>query len=288
MNKLSTLILVFFLYCVASYAQTGLSINEFDYDQPSGDTAEFLELFNSSANAIDLSLYSILLINGNNNTPYDTIALPSQMLNPASFFVICGNGGFVPNCDMQIPVSSNIIQNGAPDAMAIIETGTGNIIDAVSYEGTVAPPYFETTGVDTAKYDPGNVPYLGLYRFPDGQDSNNNDFDFNLVCITPGAANTNTQSTCAVGIANVNKEVKLINVYPNPSHGLVFVDYSATKTRNASITVHNVIGAEILSLNITTISSIYPLNLTNYSEGVYYVTVKTDGIQSTQRLIIRK
>ncbi len=290
MKKISTLIcLLLITFCANNaFSQTGLKINEFDYDQPSGDTAEFIEIYNSSANAIDLSLYTIVLINGSNNTSYNTLVLPSQSLAPSGFFVICGNGGFVPNCDMVLPVYSNIVQNGAPDAMAIVEVSSGNIVDAVSYEGTVIAPYFETIGVDTTKADPGNVDFLGLSRFPDGQDSNNNNADFNLVCISPGGPNTNTATTCGVGIPVIQKTAKLISVFPNPSNGYVIVDFSSMKTKDATITLNNVLGEQIKTMNVTTPNSFCSLSLADFQDGIYYVTVKTNTATSTQRLILHR
>ena len=41
-----------------------LVINEVDYDQPSTDTAEFIELQNVGADAVELSDFTLELING--------------------------------------------------------------------------------------------------------------------------------------------------------------------------------------------------------------------------------
>ena len=88
-----------------------LVINEVDYDQISADTAEFIELKNVSLNAIDLSTVQIYLYNGATLTVYDTIFLPAYQLQPNDYYVICGNSGGVANCDLVVPINSNIVEN---------------------------------------------------------------------------------------------------------------------------------------------------------------------------------
>ena len=52
----------------ASAQSTTLVINEVDYDQPSTDSAEFLEIKNVSTGAINLDPYQLRFVNGSNNT----------------------------------------------------------------------------------------------------------------------------------------------------------------------------------------------------------------------------
>src|ERR687893_2961992 len=77
----------------APAASTTLVINEVDSDQPSIDTAEFLELKNVSGAAIDLDPYSVQLVNGNAGgaVVYQTIELPSFSLAAGDYYVVCAN-----------------------------------------------------------------------------------------------------------------------------------------------------------------------------------------------------
>ena len=64
---------------LATPASAALVINEIDYDQPSTDTAEFLEIANTGTEPVDLGTYSVRLINGG-VTPaaqYRSFALPA-------------------------------------------------------------------------------------------------------------------------------------------------------------------------------------------------------------------
>jgi len=171
-----------------------LVINEIDYDQPGTDTGEFIELTNTGNSPVDLSAFTVELVNGNGGgaAVYNTIALPSVSLAPGDYFVICGNAANVLNCDLDTAPDSNLIQNGAPDAVALMQGST--VIDTVSYEGDTADPYTEGSGDGLS--DTGGEAYMGISRLPDGFDSDQNYLDFAYVCVTPGTANTAADFGC--------------------------------------------------------------------------------------------
>lgn len=170
----------------------GLVINEIDYDQMGSDAAEFIELFNDSLSDIDLNGYSVELVNGSIGVKYQEFILPSHNLAVGEYFVICGMPDNVPNCDLDVAPDTNLVQNGAPDAVALWNGAI--LIDTVSYEGSTASPYTETTGTSTS--DSSGIDMVSIGRFPDGNDTDNNDKDFALQCITPGQANTAFHEGC--------------------------------------------------------------------------------------------
>ncbi len=59
---------------------TDLVINEIDYDQPSTDTAEFVEIRNNGDLAPDLTGWTLEFVNGSGDAIYDTINLPAVSL----------------------------------------------------------------------------------------------------------------------------------------------------------------------------------------------------------------
>ncbi len=197
-NLLYFIILPFFLPgIVAAQTQGKLVINEIDYDQPSHDTAEFLEILNRSGATVDLSFYSIELINGTGGGAkvYGRFQFPTKTLASGAYFVMCVDKSTVPNCDSDLLTS---IQNGAPDAVALKLNNT--LVDVLSYEGNAAAPYFEGDGSGLTDPGTGGVDgpneRIGLSRFPDGVDTDVNKDDFSLRCITPGTANTEQSSDC--------------------------------------------------------------------------------------------
>jgi uncharacterized protein len=171
----------------AEAASTSLAINEVDYDQPQTDTAEFLELKNVSGEAINLDPYAVQLVNGTGGgaAVYQTIDLPVAGLPAGDHYVVCASAAATANCDLDVAPDSNLIQNGDPDAIGL-RLGT-TLVDAVSYEGNSGTPYTEGSGVGLADTAGAGE---GVSRCPDGSDTDQNNVDFQLREITPGAANS--------------------------------------------------------------------------------------------------
>lgn len=164
-----------------------LVINEIDYDQPGTDASEFVEIRNNDSVSVNLSGYNIQMINGNAGgaAQYQLFNLPAVNLAPGDYFVLCGAAANVPNCDLDVTPNTDLIQNGAPDAVGL-RFGT-TLIDAVSYEGNTGAPYTEGSGMGLLD-DPAFTG-AGISRCPDGADTNQNNVDFSFHKITPGAAN---------------------------------------------------------------------------------------------------
>lgn len=175
-------------------AGSPLVINEVDYDQSGTDMAEFVELKNVSGSAVDLSEYTVELVNGFDGLPYLTYAMPAFSLPAGDYYVICADATMVANCDLDVTPDTNLIQNGAPDAVAIRWLNNNQVFDTVSYEGDTAAPYTEGSGIGLE--DNSALPLLGISRFPDGADTHQNNVDLSPRCTTPGGANTAENTNC--------------------------------------------------------------------------------------------
>ena len=171
-------------------------INEIDYDQPGSDDAEYFELENVGSLSVDLSEYTVELVNGNGGgaSVYATINSMSGTLAAGDYFVVCANAAATPNCDLQALSASNAIQNGAPDAIGLRHLGV--LVDAVSYEGDTGAPYTEGTG---ALGDAGVSAGMGLSRIPNGSDTDDNSMDFVVHANTPGTSNDGTPNIPVAG-----------------------------------------------------------------------------------------
>src|SRR5437870_1440573 len=148
----------------AAPARAQLVVNEIDYDQPGTDLAEFIEIKNVSASSVNLSSYSVELVDGNGGgaVVYQTIVLPAFNLAAGAYYVICANAANVINCNLDVTPDSNLIQNGSQDAVAIRQGPT--LIDTVSYEGVTGAPY--TEGGVGAPADDGLTPRAASPAFP--------------------------------------------------------------------------------------------------------------------------
>jgi len=296
--KKTILFIAVLISAVAAKAQeTGVSptliINEVDYDQVSADTAEFIEIKNVNPNAIDLGTVQIYLYNGANLTVYDTIFLPSFMLQPGAYYVICGNSGGVANCNHVVPTLSDIIQNGGnssagpPDAIAIGSSlFPGTFADALSYEGDAASPWLEGTGVAYANADNNNDVRIGLSRYPDGTDTQNNSADFTLRCITPGAANSSENTNCDGLPIGINSHTKTENVlFPNPANEKVSIRLNKN-AGNVSVLIYDFTGKQIENKLILNAGEIIDINTSQFAEGVYILSINTSDKTITKKLTV--
>jgi predicted extracellular nuclease len=176
---------------LAFNSHAAIIINEIDYDQPGADTAEFIELFNAGASGVSLNNYSIDLINQSASSIYRSIDLSGFNINANSYFVICGDASLVANCDYSFTTTSGWFQNGTKDAIGLYNNLT--LLDSLSYEGLVTP----FTEGDALVVKDNNNDIVSLARIGDGLDSNNNNLDFKLGCITPGSANIAGMGNCS-------------------------------------------------------------------------------------------
>lgn len=191
-------------YVIVLGGMTGprLVINEVDYDNINTDNAEYLELINPAPVPTSLAGLSVVLVNGANNTVYGTLDLsPFGTLGPGAYLVIADPAVAVPGSAIKVTFAgaADQIQNGPTDGVAVIDTVTHSVLDALSYEGSisaVALPGFpapvslvEGVVLDAATAD-SNTVNTTLCRSPNGADTNNASADWK-ACAAPtiGAAN---------------------------------------------------------------------------------------------------
>jgi hypothetical protein len=119
----------------------------------------------------------------------------------------------VANCDLDSSPNQSMLENGAPDVIALVFNTTTNttmdqLVDSVSYEGNTAQGPSRgglwTEGSGVGLIDDGLFGGAGIARFPDGQDTQRNNVDLACHDITPGAANVAADGACtASGVSAV-------------------------------------------------------------------------------------
>lgn len=155
---------------------------------------EFIEIYNPTAGPVNLDSYAIELVDGMGGgaTVYQTLELGNVMLAAGDFYVVCADMAMVPFCDLDVMPDTDLIQDGAPDAVAL--TFLGTVIDTVSYDGSTGAPYTEGSGVGLVD-DPANA-FFSISRTTDGADTDQNNVDFAGRCNSPGLANMATTTGC--------------------------------------------------------------------------------------------
>ncbi len=176
-------------------------INEIDYDQPSSDTGEFVELLNTSSVPIDLGDLVLIGVNGKNSKEYMRVDLSAAgtTLEPGQYLVVGTSSALfgVPDTELtvKLPKASNNIQNGAPDAIGIFDLASGALLDAISYEGEVIEG--EINGFGSFSFVEGsvtdladsNATVMSFSRSPNGSDTNDAFTDWVSSAPSPGLAN---------------------------------------------------------------------------------------------------
>lgn len=188
---------------LATPSRGALVINEFDANQTSIDTTEFIELTNDGGATIDFSVtpHSLVLFNGNGDVSYTVVPINSGTLAVGEYLLI-GNFDVVPTPDILLCGTagcSNTLQNGE-DGIAIY-TGifpggaatTTNLVDAVVYFDAVSATGDGASLSTALGLDPGDIVdggefgnglTTGISRIPDGTGPYAAG-----SALTPGAAN---------------------------------------------------------------------------------------------------
>jgi hypothetical protein len=82
---------------------------------------------------------------------------------------------------------------------------------------------------------------------------------------------------------------KDVTIMPNPSTGLVNVSVALANSQDLTLTVTNALGQVIVNNNYSSVlTEVISLDLTNQSNGVYFVTVSNGKDKMVQRLILNK
>jgi hypothetical protein len=181
----------------------GFVLNEVDYDQPGTDYGEFVEIYNAHADDRDLSGLALIFVNGLSSSEYRRVELSEAGSTlPAGGYLVAGTADVVATLppgtlSVTLPSSSNNIQNGAPDGLALFDMATLTLLDALSYEGSITAATFDgipgtfnlVEGSAATAQDSNSAPG-SLVRFPDGTDSDQADSDWHFVeSPSPGASN---------------------------------------------------------------------------------------------------
>ena len=176
---------------------SGLVINEVDYDQPGGDTTEFVEIFNNTGSSISLDGLKLVFINGASTVlaQYEEVDLTSMIELGGGEYLVVGSAAalaLVPNGVPTIQFDE-AIQNGDPDAVGLFDTNTMELVDALSYDGSVTTG--DITGFGAYNFVEGTVasandPGVGsMSRVPNGSDTDDADTDWVNAMPTPGSEN---------------------------------------------------------------------------------------------------
>jgi hypothetical protein len=142
-----------------------------------------VEIVNAGDAPASLDGIAIVLVNGGDSTEYRRLAL---------------TGTLAPGAYLTWDTDP---QNGVPDGIALVDTTTGVLLDALSYEGPIVAALIDgvtfslVEGTELpADVADSNTVEGSLSRIPDGADTNDAPADWKFTTTTThGAANVLTQ-----------------------------------------------------------------------------------------------
>lgn len=108
-------------------------------------------------------------------------------------------------------------------------------------------------------------------------------FDFNEPVITNTTLNTIIIPT---SVSTINKEDHNWLVYPNPNNGVLYITNTAQENKETEIQIMNAIGDVIYYDAIS--QKTKTLDLSKYSNGVYFIKLTSDKQTSVQRIVLSK
>ena len=79
-----------------------------------------------------------------------------------------------------------------------------------------------------------------------------------------------------------------VNVYPNPSNGIVNVSFNLNQTTDVKVTLVDMFGKELQTLKQNVLNDKLSINLSQYAAGVYFVRVIADNNVLTQKITLVK
>jgi len=77
-----------------------------------------------------------------------------------------------------------------------------------------------------------------------------------------------------------------ISAFPNPTTGKLMVDIDLTQKTNVDVQINNAIGQVVYSNRLLTKFKLLDLNLSAFPDGIYYLTVWTDNLKETKKIIL--
>ena len=213
-------------------ATPSLMISKIKYQPMDDADAENIYLYNAGNTTIDLTGYVL-------SEAVDFI-FPSAQIGPHQEVIIAKDAGLFPNATSQIFTwtDGKLSNNGETIRLS---DAYGIVVDQVTYSPD-APWPTEAAGLGET-----------------------------LVLISPDLDNHFAESwetATVVALENV-EDFKGVNIFPNPSTGLVSIDMEGSY----NLVLRDVIGSEILTKRMTGESM---LDLSRFSRGIYFVFVENE------------
>ncbi len=86
---------------------------------------------------------------------------------------------------------------------------------------------------------------------------------------------------------NENFEDKGITIYPNPSDGIIYINFSNDQIHPVKLSVYNSLGHIVKSLSLSGLNNNYSIDLGHLREGIYFISLATNTGIFNRKVVIR-
>ena len=169
----------------------------------------------------------------------------------------------------------------------VLRVGVGSSVNAIDYilfsDNYDAPATLKAN--HTLVYNDINLAVAGIYTavFRTEDNSGNVSKDFTLY--------VDCRYTYDVVTGSVNDIAMddLLSVYPNPTTGVIILNTNLPENQEVNIAVYNTMGQEVAAVQNGKVSNgQYSIDLTNQSNGIYYVKMNLNGNIITKKVVLNK
>jgi hypothetical protein len=225
------------------------------YSAGTSDNPDWIELYNNSADTVDVSGYKI----------YDSGAVPpgtkakkkvpaGTVLMPKSWYVIV--------TDKTTDTATDFGLSGSGEKVWL-EDSSGVVVDSVAFVAMVAGESYS------------RVPDAGTWQ----KTSN----------VTRGTSNG--PSTGVEEHEALATEYKLLQNYPNPFNPTTQIEFMLPKASKVQMTVHNLLGQmvrEVVNTQMAAGVHQVTVDAADLQSGVYFYTIRTADFTATKRMVVMK
>jgi hypothetical protein len=106
-----------------------------------------------------------------------------------------------------------------------------------------------------------------------------------IVDSNPATVKVTVLNDIKVGISNL--ESPLFNIYPNPTTGIVNIEFTGGAGRKTEVLVTNLVGAEVFRKEITD-AAVFEIDLSNQVSGLYLLKIINNNQQYISKIVVSR
>jgi hypothetical protein len=107
------------------------------------------------------------------------------------------------------------------------------------------------------------------------------------LCVSDANGCSVCDTTVTIGVTGIREEhlSNGIHISPNPGSGKFQIEVDDVKMKGAAITIYNAVGEKRMQLKLE--NGMRTVDLSSEPDGIYFITIGTNGAAGTKRLIIQ-